>query len=83
MSDTIVLLHGTGAGSSSWDPVAGSIVSLGASVFAPDMLGYGESPAPSASYGIEEEVAHLSRLPDLHDVGTLHLVTHSLGSGWR
>jgi pimeloyl-ACP methyl ester carboxylesterase len=49
-------------------------------VFAPDRLGYGRSPAPTSSYGIKEEVAHLTRLLDLHNVGTLHLVTHSLGS---
>src|SRR6266404_7768580 len=77
MSDTIVLLHGSATGSSSWDPVAGSLVSSSASVFAPDMLGYGLSPAPTSSYRIEEEVAHLARLLE---VGTLHLVTHSLGS---
>src|SRR2546425_10013628 len=80
MSDTIVLLHGSATGSSSWDPVAGSLVSSGASVFAPDMLGYGQSPAPTSAYGIEEEVAHLVRLLDLQHVGALHLVTHSLGS---
>src|SRR2546425_8016320 len=80
MSDTIVLLHGSATGSSSWDPVAGSLVSSGASVFAPDMLGYGQSPAPTSAYGIEEEVAHLVRLLDLQHVGALHLVTHSLGA---
>src|SRR5213594_4761340 len=80
MSDTIVLLHGSATGSSSWDSVAGSLVSSGASVFAPDMLGYGQSPAPTSAYGIEEEVAHLVRLLDLQHVGALHLVTHSLGS---
>jgi pimeloyl-ACP methyl ester carboxylesterase len=77
MSDTIVLLHGSATGSSSWDPVARSLVSSGASVLAPDMLGYGQSPAPTSSYGIAEEIAHLARLLD---VGTLHLVTHSLGA---
>src|SRR3989442_8559799 len=80
MSDTIVLLHGSATGSSSWDSVAGSLVSAGPGVFAPDMLGYGQSPAATSSYGIEEEVAHLARLLDLQNVGTVHLVTHSLGS---
>ena len=80
MNDTIVLLHGSATGSSSWGPVASVLASSGISVFAPDMLGYGHSPAPTSSYGIKEEVAHLTRLLDLHNVGTLHLVTHSLGS---
>ncbi len=92
MSDTIVLLHGSATGSSSWDAVAGSLVSAGARVFAPSLLGYGRSPAPSGSYGIAEEVAHLVRLLDLQPyschgriyavghIGTFHLVTHSLGA---
>ncbi len=92
MTDTIVLLHGGATGSSSWNPVARSLVSSGASVFAPDMLGYGASPAPTGSYAIADEVAHLTRLLGLqpHSYngslyavgfgGTFHLVTHSLGS---
>ena len=92
MTDTIVLLHGGATGSSSWNPVACALVSSGASVVAPDMLGYGASPPPTGSYGIPEEVAHLTRLLGLqpHSCngiiyavgfgGTFHLVTHSLGS---
>ena len=92
MTDTIVLLHGGATGSSSWNPVARSLVSSGASVFAPDMLGYGASPAPTGSYAIAEEVAHLIRGLGLQPRscngmiyavgfgGTFHLVTHSLGS---
>jgi pimeloyl-ACP methyl ester carboxylesterase len=60
--------------------------------FAPDMLGYGASPAPTRSYAIAEEVVHLTRLRGLqprrcrgtiYAVGfgsTFHLVTHSLGA---
>lgn len=77
---TIVLLHGSATGALSWGPVAGILVSSGATVFAPDMLGYGKAPAPTSSYGIEEEVAHLARQLELHNVGTLHLVMHSLGT---
>src|SRR5262245_713153 len=92
MTDTIVLLHGGATGSSSWNPVVRALVSSGASVFAPDMLGYGESPAPTGSYAIAEEVTHLTRLLGLQPrscrgtifaVGfgsTFHLVAHSLGA---
>lgn len=92
MTDTIVLLHDGATGSSSWNALARSLVSSGARVFAPDMLGYGASPAPTGSYAIAEEVAHLTRLLGLqpHSCngttyavgfgGTIHLVTHSLGS---
>ena len=92
MTETIVLLHGGATGSSSWNPVARSLAASGASVFAPDMLGYGASPAPTGSYAIAEEVAHLIRGLGLQPRscngmiyavgfgGTFHLVTHSLGS---
>ena len=92
MTDTIVLLHGGATGSSSWNAVGRSLASSGARVFAPDMLGYGASPAPTGSYAIAEEVAHLTRLLGLqpHSCngttyavgfgGTFHLVSHSLGS---
>jgi pimeloyl-ACP methyl ester carboxylesterase len=62
MTDTIVLLHGGATGSSSWNPVARALISSGASVFAPDMLGCSASPASTGSYAIPEEVAHLPRL---------------------
>ena len=82
MSDTIVLLHGSATGSSSWDAVAGSLVSAGARVFAPDLLGYGRSPAPSGSYGIAEEVAHLVRLLAAdHEAAAHFFVDHWSGPG--
>jgi pimeloyl-ACP methyl ester carboxylesterase len=80
MSDLIVLLHGSGTGSSSWMPIAASLAGSGASVVAPDLLGYGRSPPPGSSYGIAEEVSHLLGLLDRPENGTIHLVTHSFGS---
>lgn len=79
----IVLLHGSANGAYSWRPVQSALAKLvpeGLRVFAPDMLGYGTSPAPSATYDIAEEVAHLLRLIDQEDLGPFHLVAHSLGS---
>ena len=80
MTDTIVLLHGAATGAASWAPVARPLTASGEKVFAPELLGYGRSPVPSSSYGIEEEVAHLWQQLNLNSVGTLHLVTHSVGS---
>src|SRR5712664_1644853 len=77
---TIVLLHGAATGSSSWNTVAKSLVSSGATVFAPDMLGYVQSPAPTDCYGIAEEVSHLTELLDRSAIGTFHLLAHSLGT---
>jgi pimeloyl-ACP methyl ester carboxylesterase len=79
MDNTIVLLHGMGTSSSSWNPVASSLAASGAKVFAPDLLGYGRSPAPTGSYGIDEEVAHLVSLLATQNIDALHLVAHSYG----
>ncbi len=79
MGDVIVLLHGSASGSCSWGPVERALVSTGAGVVAPDMLGYGHAPAPSETWSIGEETAHLQRsLEHLYDE-KLHLVAHSLG----
>ena len=75
-----MLLHGSATGSSSWAPVAASLASFGARVFAPDLIGYGRSPVPATSYSIGDEVAHLAGLLDHEGVVAFHLVTHSLGS---
>jgi pimeloyl-ACP methyl ester carboxylesterase len=70
MNNVIVFLHGSANGSYSWRRVQRALTSLGLNVFAPDMLGYGRAPAPSDTYSIQEEVAHLQRTLDLQGVGT-------------
>jgi pimeloyl-ACP methyl ester carboxylesterase len=80
MSESLVLLHGSANGAYSWGAVLRGLGPGGARVLAPDMLGYGRSPAPSAAYDIAEEVAHLRALIDAAGLDTVHLVTHSLGT---
>jgi pimeloyl-ACP methyl ester carboxylesterase len=43
---SIVLLHGSANGSYSWAAVRSGLEAYGATVVAPDMLGYGRSPTP-------------------------------------
>lgn len=72
--ETIVLIHGSANGSYSWGPV---VSRLKREAVAPDMLGYGASPAPSPAWGFREETAHLlKQIPP----GRIHLVAHSMGS---
>ena len=80
MDNVIVLLHGSANGSYSWRQVKNALRSQGLDVFAPDMLGYGKAPAPSDTYSIQEEVAHLQGELDLRGIASMHLVAHSLGS---
>ncbi|EYF08249.1 alpha/beta fold hydrolase [Chondromyces apiculatus] len=79
MNEALVLLHGSANGSYSWGAVFKELGALPRRVFVPDMLGYGSAPAPSAEYGIAEEVAYLKGLLDAHDIGEMHLVAHSVG----
>lgn len=79
----IVLLHGSANGAYSWGPVQKALGPLlptpETRVFAPDMLGYGRAPSPSAAYSMAEEVAHLAREIEQAELGAFHLVAHSLG----
>lgn len=76
--EALVLLHGSANGAYSWGPVRQALA--GREVYAPDMLGYGASPAPSERYGIGEEVAHLVGRIDARGYAAVHLVAHSLGA---
>jgi pimeloyl-ACP methyl ester carboxylesterase len=79
---TLVLLHGSGTGSYGWKAVVHRLQTAAprAQVIAPDMLGYGAAPVPSATYTLDEEVTHLKGVLDAHGVGDFHLVTHSIGT---
>jgi len=80
MSDLIALLHGSANGSYSWGPVQRALISWGAKVVAPDMLGYGKAPQPSESWSFAEETEHLKRSLEQLDGEKIHLVAHSLGA---
>ncbi len=80
MTDLIVLLHGSANGSYSFRSVQQALASTGARVVAPDMLGYGSAPPPSAGWSLAEETEHLQRSVDDVHSGTVHLVAHSLGA---
>jgi len=77
MRETIVLIHGSANGSYSWGPVERALEAAGAKVVAPDMLGYGSAPEPSAGWTIDQEVSHLEEALD--GLEAIHLVAHSLG----
>lgn len=80
MSDVIVLLHGSANGSHSWGPVERTLVSRGAMVVAPDMLGYGHAHPPSEVWNLDEETEHLKRSLEPVHGEPIHLVAHSLGA---
>ena len=79
-SPLLVLLHGSGNGSWSWKRVQSVLETKGHTVLAPDMLGYGSAPAPSAQWSFAEETAHLRDRVEARGQGPVHLVAHSLGA---
>jgi len=48
----LVLIHGLGARGEDWSPMIPGLALAGFHVYVPDLLGYGRSPRPDASYSI-------------------------------
>ena len=77
---TIVLLHDSAAGASSWDQVASGLVASGHEIVRPELIGYGSSRPPSCCYKVSKEVLHLKSVIDDRAGGPLHLVGHGYGA---
>ena len=70
----LLLVHGLGARGEDWAPMIPALAAKGFHVYAPDLLGYGRSAHPDASYSISmEETAIVQFMQALHltraDVG--------------
>jgi pimeloyl-ACP methyl ester carboxylesterase len=51
----LVLIHGLGAKAEDWSPLIPGLAKAGFHVYAPDLLGYGQSARPDVSYSIASE----------------------------
>jgi pimeloyl-ACP methyl ester carboxylesterase len=80
LRETIVLLHDSAAGASSWDGVCERLAALGHDVFRPDLIGYGNSRQPSCVYKVAKEIQHLKGCIDEQRLGNIHLVGHGYGA---
>jgi pimeloyl-ACP methyl ester carboxylesterase len=77
--EVIVLLHGFGASSDSWNRFAGRLKKR-FRVIAPDLPGWGESARIDAeSYGYPQQVERLHQFLGGLDLDRFHLVGHSMG----
>lgn len=74
----VVLIHGGGSGAIAWQPVIQSL-SGHFHVIAPDVVGYGESAKPHASYDRSFFCRWLSNFLDALSLEQVDLVGHSLG----
>ncbi len=75
---TIVLLHGAGAGAVTWYPVLYALIK-DFHIIIPDIVGYGESDKPDATYDRPFFVAWLKTFLDHLNIEKMHLIGNSQG----
>jgi pimeloyl-ACP methyl ester carboxylesterase len=76
----IVMLHGVGDSSTTWEPVHAKLAQR-FTVIAPDMLGHGESDKPRADYSLASFANGLRDLLTALEIDRVTLVGHSYGGG--
>ncbi|CAB4875055.1 MAG: alpha/beta fold hydrolase [Actinobacteria bacterium] len=77
----ILLVHGIGSSSDTWNPVFDHLVASGAPVIAVDLPGHGESSKQPGDYSLGSMASTLRDLLDHLGHDRVHLVGHSLGGG--
>jgi pimeloyl-ACP methyl ester carboxylesterase len=76
----LLLLHGVGDDSSTWEPVLASLAQR-FTVIAPDMLGHGDSDKPRADYSLAAFANGIRDLLTVLDIDRVTIVGHSFGGG--
>ncbi|MGB3352778.1 alpha/beta hydrolase [Mycolicibacterium hippocampi] len=76
----IVLIHGIGDNSTTWDTVQAKLAQR-FTVIAPDLLGHGKSDKPRADYSVAAYANGLRDLLSVLDIDSATVVGHSLGGG--
>jgi pimeloyl-ACP methyl ester carboxylesterase len=76
----IVLIHGIGDSSATWDPVLSALARRHL-VIAPDLLGHGRSDKPRADYSVAAYANGVRDLLGVLGIRRATLVGHSLGGG--
>lgn len=76
----VVLIHGLGASSAFWRPVAQALAGQGAPVLSPDLLGFGRSRGIGTHFHLDDQAAAVNRLVADHVLGPAVLVGHSYGA---
>jgi hypothetical protein len=76
----VVLLHGLGASSALWRPVAAELNAAGARTVAPDLLGFASSIRLGTHFHLDDEATAAIRLLERHSTHPVVLVAHSYGA---
>ena len=75
----VVLLHGLGASSAIWQPVAEQLAARGHNILLPDLLGFGKSRRLGTTFALADHVDALRRLLQHTEAQQPLLVGHSFG----
>jgi pimeloyl-ACP methyl ester carboxylesterase len=76
----LLLLHGLGCDSSTWEPVVDALAEH-YTVIAPDLLGHGESDKPNADYSLGGYANGMRDLLTVLGINKVTVVGHSFGGG--
>jgi pimeloyl-ACP methyl ester carboxylesterase len=76
---TVVLLHGLGASSAFWRPVAAELSGTARTVV-PDLLGFGASIRLGTHFHLDDQAAAVVRLVERHGGAPVVLAAHSYGA---
>jgi len=77
----VVLVHGLAGSSTTWRYVMPALVEHGFTVFAPDLLGHGESAKPRGDYSLGAYASGIRDLMVALELDRATFVGHSLGGG--
>ncbi|MDO8436424.1 MAG: alpha/beta hydrolase [bacterium] len=78
---SILILHGWGSSSRSWQKVKELLESDELKVFVPDLPGFGENPAPDNPWGTDEYVEWVNTFAEKNNLSRFFLLGHSFGGG--
>lgn len=76
----VVLIHGLGAASAFWRPVAGRLADHGLRVLSPDLLGFGSSIRLGTHFHLQDQAAAVIRLIESRQCGPVLIAAHSYGA---
>lgn len=77
--EPVVILHGWGANSRYWEPIAERLAKNNFRVIIPDLPGFGKSTAPREIWGIDEYANFILSFLEIIEVNKFNLIGHSFG----
>ena len=75
----VLILHGWGASSSSWEKVQGILACNNYKIYCPDLPGFGKTDSPKKAWGVSDYVDWVSEFAKSQNLDNFILIGHSFG----